>query len=274
MVRVNDTSSQRRESGQRAMHVSAETAQPGEDSSALAVRPTPWPIGASILWAIAALGVQYAVILLVIAGSGAASGQAETLRALTPYSPLVWLASIVAAPAQLAVLAFAVRKRGGFMAYLALANPDRRSLVLGFGSMALLIPLLDLITYALGRDVTPPFLIDAYRSAQAAGALLILVVAVVVVAPVWEELLFRGFLFRGFCQSRAGPKAAVVVTSVIWAAMHLQYDWFGVVQVFVIGLVLGWLRLRSGSALLTIPLHMTANLVALAETAVKVEWLS
>lgn len=256
------------------MQASAEAATSGEDPGASSERPRPWSIGASVLWAIAAVGVQYAVILLFVTGWGVMSGQVETLRTITPYSPLVWLASIVAAPAQLAVLALAVRKRGGFIAYLSLAAPDRGSIVLGLASVAVLIPLLDLITYALGREVVPPFLTDAYRAAQGAGALLVLVIAVVIIAPLWEELLFRGFLFRSLSESRAGPRGAIVFTAAIWAAMHLQYDWFGVAQVFAIGLVFGWLRLRSGSALLIIPLHMAANLVALVETAIKIEWLS
>ncbi len=235
--------------------------------------PGAWPVGASILWTIATLGAQFAVVILVLAFWDAVTRQAEAI-AITPSSPRAWLASVLAAPAQLAVLAFAVRKRGGFIAYLSLVAPDRRSIAVGFGCVALLIPSLDLITYALGREVVPPFLIDAYRSAQAGGDLVVLVVAVVIVAPLWEELLFRGFLFRGLCASRAGPTGAIVFTSAIWAAVHLQYDWYGVAQVFAIGLVLGWLRLRSGSTLLTTALHMAANLVALAETAVKVEWLS
>jgi len=32
----------------------------------------------------------------------------------------------------------------------------------------------------------------------------------------------------------------------LWAAIHLQYDWFGIAQVFCLGLLFGWVRWRSG----------------------------
>ena len=45
-------------------------------------------------------------------------------------------------------------------------------------------------------------------------------------------------------------------------------------QIFLIGLLLGWLRWASGSTLLTIVLHMLANLAACIQAAIKVEWMS
>ena len=42
----------------------------------------------------------------------------------------------------------------------------------------------------------------------------------------------------------------------------------------LIGLLLGWIRWASGSTLLTIGLHMLANLAATVQAAFKVEWLS
>jgi membrane protease YdiL (CAAX protease family) len=67
-----------------------------------------------------------------------------------------------------------------------------------------------------------------------------------------------------------GPAVAIVITSALWAAMHTQYETFFVVQIFCVGLVLGYLRWRSGSALLTIGLHAIINASALVQTAAKV----
>ena len=38
-----------------------------------------------------------------------------------------------------------------------------------------------------------------------------------------------------------------------------EYNWFGLLQVFIIGLLLSWIRWRSGSTLLTMVLHAIAN---------------
>ena len=96
----------------------------------------------------------------------------------------------------------------------------------------------------------------------------------VVVAPISEEVAFRGFLFRGLSASWLGVSGTIVRNSAAWAAMHVQYDWLTLSQIFLIGLLLGWIRWASGSTLLTIRLHMLANLAASVQAAIKVEWLS
>ena len=71
-----------------------------------------------------------------------------------------------------------------------------------------------------------------------------------------------------------GISGALIATSAAWTAMHVQYEAFTMTQIFLIGLLLGWIRWASGSTLLTILLHMLANLAACAQAALKVEWLA
>jgi membrane protease YdiL (CAAX protease family) len=47
----------------------------------------------------------------------------------------------------------------------------------------------------------------------------------------------------------------------------VQYQWFFVGEIFVLGLVFGWLRWRSGSTILTFALHAAVNGMALVEVA-------
>ena len=63
----------------------------------------------------------------------------------------------------------------------------------------------DALTYLFGRDVVTPFQVDTYRTARDAGALPLLWLTFVIVAPVAEEIMFRGFLFRGWVRSAAPP---------------------------------------------------------------------
>jgi len=64
------------------------------------------------------------------------------------------------------------------------------------------------------------------------------------------------------------------VISLAWAALHIQYDWAGMLQIFVVGLFLGWIRWRSGSTLLTFLLHVLFNLEATAETVLQAKFFS
>src|SRR5262249_2356131 len=89
-----------------------------------------------------------------------------------------------------------------------------------------------------------------------------------------EEIMFRGFLFRGWVS--AAPKAwpGILGVSVLFAIVHLQYDWFGITQIFLIGLIVAWARWQSGSIVLTMAMHALINLWATLETVAKVDWLS
>ena len=107
---------------------------------------------------------------------------------------------------------------------------------------------------------------DVLKSASADGALWLLVIAFCVAAPISEEFFARGFLYRGWSESFLGPAGAVVLSSVVWTGLHLQYDWFFLGEVFSIGLLFGYLRYRSNSIWLTIVLHGLNNLAATLQT--------
>jgi membrane protease YdiL (CAAX protease family) len=84
----------------------------------------------------------------------------------------------------------------------------------------------------------------------------------IILAPVTEEVLFRGFLLPSWSRSWLGPVGAVAATSVIFAAMHIQYNLCGMLAVGLAGCVYGWLRLRSGSLLPPILAHCVGNATA------------
>jgi len=73
------------------------------------------------------------------------------------------------------------------------------------------------------------------------------VLLLVVLAPLSEELLFRGFIFGGLAPSVVGPIGAIVLSSAIFAVIHVQYSWLIMTQIFIYGCVFGVVRWRSGS---------------------------
>jgi hypothetical protein len=92
----------------------------------------------------------------------------------------------------------------------------------------------------------------------------------VLVAPLSEELFFRGFLFAGVLHSPLGSWGAVGLTSLAWAATHLQYDLYGMATVFAGGLLLGYARLRTGSIVPGLLMHALMNLLATLQVALGV----
>jgi ABC-2 type transport system permease protein/sodium transport system permease protein len=90
----------------------------------------------------------------------------------------------------------------------------------------------------------------------------IVVCAMAVVPAFFEESFFRGFLFAAF-RSRTTPAAAIVFTAIAFGFFHWISPSLMASERFVsstlVGLVLGWVRWRTGSLLSGILLHALHN---------------
>src|ERR1700761_9509977 len=156
--------------------------------------------------------------------------------------------------------------RTRFSDYVALRWTSWQNLVIGIVAMAVMVEAWDLLARATGHEVTAGFMGDVMQSATSGGVLWLAVLAFAVVAPFTEELLARGFLYRGWSESFLRVPGAIVLSSLVWTGLHLQYNWYFLGEVFSIGLLLGYVRYRSNSTWLTIILHGLNNLGAVIQT--------
>lgn len=96
------------------------------------------------------------------------------------------------------------------------------------------------------------------------GVRLALAVLVVCVAPVVEELIFRGVLLSGLMRyMKVGW--AVAVTALVFGCVHLpdfKFAWYAIPALVLLGAVLAWLRLRSRSLWPAVAAHAFNNLMA------------
>ncbi len=90
----------------------------------------------------------------------------------------------------------------------------------------------------------------------------------VIVAPVTEELLFRGIILRGRL-SRHRPWVAIFLTSLLFAVVHMNPWQF--LPPLLLGLALGWFYVRTGSVPLCILAHALSNGMALFLPKLNVE---
>jgi membrane protease YdiL (CAAX protease family) len=166
-------------------------------------------------------------------------------------------AYIVASPLTIFVLWIAIRMAGrDFAEYLALNWPSSGELVRALAITAILLLVESLAISAVGTEASSS---NPYAGAGGAGGFLIFMIGGCIAAPLMEEFVFRGFIFRGWSQSFLGPVGSIVLTSVLWGLIHIQYDWFGRFWIFVTGLVLGHFRWRSNSTWLTVMVHSAVN---------------
>ena len=234
-----------------------------------AAPPRPWGYAATFAWVLlaAALAVGVSAVVLALTSVGPLEDSAD----LMSDGPLVSELTFVSTAVEIGVVALAARFAGWRASdYLVLVIPDVRAALTPVVSMAVFLLGYDALTSFLSQDVVSAFQLDTYRSARAAGLLPILWIAFVIVAPLGEEIIFRGFLYRGWARSPRSLAPAIAVISALWAMMHVQYDWLGILQIFLLGLLLGWARWRSGSTLLAVGLHGLANAWAMIETAVTI----
>lgn len=218
------------------------------------------------------LGHMIAIIVVVIQHADPSISPSK-LQELVKVGPTTAAGAILACPLVLAVLWVTIRlARRRFAEYLALNLPSRAELLRGLGISLAFLLAWDLLTYLTGQAV-PAFVIESYRTARDAGQLWLLLVGYCIAAPITEELTVRVFLFRGWSQSFLGPIGAIVASSAVWAIIHLQYNWYFVVEVFCVGLIWGYLRFRSHSAWLTVATHAFFNLAVMAQTALMVAYI-
>lgn len=182
----------------------------------------------------------------------------------------------------LQAVAWMLTTMGVFLLYPEMASARRRRrraatlgwrrLGPGWPWIALALPLLLLTIVSLialnaqlvsdrGPDRIP------YPFAQARWGGLVLLVLSVVVAPLVEEMAFRGFI-QGRITRRSGPVVGLAVSAALFAPVHMSRAWL--LYFFAIGLFLGYARLATRSLWAPVVLHAAINgmLLCLPEAVV------
>jgi membrane protease YdiL (CAAX protease family) len=179
--------------------------------------------------------------------SGAVSAGSAALLAVSALVLYSWQT--------LAAWLFSLRTAGRALALWGFRRPNRAIL------WTVPVGLVAVYAVSLAHDLVvhpeqQPIVNEFPRSG--AGAALFVVVAVVM-APLFEEIVFRGFLFRGFANSWGWVWGAVASAAVFGLA-HLQLDVF--VPLAALGFVLAWAYKRTGSLWACIAMHGIFNAIA------------
>lgn len=114
-----------------------------------------------------------------------------------------------------------------------------------------------LVLEALGMDLDP-------QAAEQAVTLLepwLVVPAVVILAPIAEEIFFRGVVFNAW-RREGGRRWAYIGSAALFAVIHLS--WASVVPIFALGLALAWAYERTGSLVAPIVMHAVVNGISVA----------
>jgi membrane protease YdiL (CAAX protease family) len=161
----------------------------------------------------------------------------------------------------LAAWFFSLRRSGARLDAWGFRRP--RTTIFWAVPLALVIVYAVSIVYNLNVDTKEQVIVESFPR-NAAGVVLFLLLACVV-APLFEETFFRGFLFQGFARSW-GWILGAVASAAVFSLSHQQLDIF--VPLFALGLALAWVYYVTRSVWGSIALHAVYNGIAV------VAWLA
>ncbi|MBR1173163.1 CPBP family intramembrane metalloprotease [Bradyrhizobium sp. KB893862 SZCCT0404] len=234
----------------------------GPSATGATPRPRTWDFAETLLVALLCDlafmltgGIAMRYVILNYGGGWALS--ATELQAVSLQGRWQGTGIILGAPAVILVLWIAIRMaRRGFSEYLALNWPSGGEIVRALCLMAIVVSIEMVLMSAVGSGGYKP---GPDLIVHSTAGLLAMLIGSCIVAPVIEELVVRGFIFRGWSQSFLGPNGAIVLASALWAFGHVQYDLFERFNVFLMGLALGYLRSSGNSTWLAVIAHSAVN---------------
>jgi len=103
--------------------------------------------------------------------------------------------------------------------------------------------------------------LDGMLRPESVNGFILLFIAVAIIAPLGEELLFRGFFQQVLENHWKDITRAVLVTAMIFAFIHMNPFWFA--QIYLLGIILGFLAWKTNSVVPSLILHGLNNSMAL-----------
>ena len=144
--------------------------------------------------------------------------------------------------------------------YLNFHIPQLKFIIKYSAFFLLILFSIDFLSNRFSELFDDSFAITVYESAD---SLFMLFLGFVLLGPLFEELLFRGFLFKGL-ENSIGGFSAIILSSILFSIPHLQYSIVVVLCiVFPMALFLGYVRLKTQSLFLPIIFHWINNFMTL-----------
>lgn len=115
------------------------------------------------------------------------------------------------------------------------------------------------LTFWVNSISMPKFINEAFD--ELAVSPIVLIFSVIIVAPIYEEIIFRGILLKGMSK-KINPTIALVVSALFFAIAHMNIPQG--INAFILGLTVGFIYLKTESIYLSIFAHSLNNVLALS----------
>lgn len=219
-------------------------------------------------------------ILLVSLSTGALAAQVvvDTWDVSKTHQPFVVTIAMSMVGAAMALAGVRLFKQGGLRSIGLEWRTLWPALTQAAGGFLLVLPVVYLVAMiaqviaeALGRPPEPHGLLEAIGTSANPVATMVLVSAAVIVAPIYEELMFRGLLQTMLMRLLTGPRdpelpvgsrvqgrwQAILITSLLFSAAHRELAF--IPPLFVLSAGLGYAYERTGRLWVPMGMHALFN---------------
>lgn len=221
---------------------------------------------------LAFLASQLVAVIVIQIALGIFRGGASLNDLLTSSASAQFFYVLLAEGLAIAIIYLFLRRRKLGFAQIGLGRRPRwRDLKVALAGFGIFYVLLITATVVISALV-PSFDVEqaqdvGFESLNNSLDKLIAFVALVLIPPVGEEILMRGYLFTGL-RARLNFVRAGLITSVIFGLAHLEFGsdgplvWVAGLATFILSLVLVYTREKTGALYAPIMIHMFNNSVA------------
>ncbi|MEO8218723.1 MAG: CPBP family intramembrane glutamic endopeptidase [Acidobacteriota bacterium] len=175
----------------------------------------------------------------------------------------LWMETLLKAaiPAAIIVLALTLSRLRGFdwRSDLRLLWPSTRVIAMWLAIWLVWMVATEIVIYFLGLPEPAPW------HPYPLTIILLRILAIGLLGPIAEELVFRGMLFYRL-EKHMGAAATIVTISVLWSLLHFQYDWQTILLICGDGLILGLARFRSRSTFVPMLMHAIGNMYSIYQS--------
>lgn len=216
------------------------------------------------------IGIVSAMVAMVVVVAGGGEPSTDALYRVLYLPAVLGPVTLVQMGGIAGIVALLTHLRGGgWRRRLALGRPPAWMLVLALFAGASIGPFAGFVAQEAERIFEPLGIFSSAHLVEMARALvdgpllmrLPLLLAVLIGAPLVEELVFRGLLWS-VLEEHLSPRVVWLITSLGFAAYHM--DPLHSVAILATAFVLGWLRLASGSLWPGVLAHFANNVNGVA----------
>jgi membrane protease YdiL (CAAX protease family) len=233
----------------------------------------PWSPGAAVIYTLVVFfAAQFIGSILVILYPHLADWDKQRANEWLDHSVIAQFWFVLCAEVlTFGAVAWFVRRRKANLRDIGWRKPQWMHILYALGGFAVYF-----LGYAMVLQIAthafPSLNVDqkqdiGFENAVTPVSLVLTFVSLVILPPIVEEFVFRGFLYTGL-RGRMRPVVAALVTSVLFASAHLQIGsgkpllWVAALDTFTLSLVLCYLRQKNDSLWPGIMLHALKNTVA------------